>query len=125
MTARSALVCDDDRTLGIIVSRALSKKGFAVRTAEDGAAGLEAIRAEAPELLVLDLDMPVKGGLAVLEELRAGGTRLRYVIVLSAHESPETHAQVRGLGADETMVKPFTPVDFMKRIDVLLAEGKL
>ena len=125
MTGRKAVVCDDDATMARIVKHVLTKQGFDVAMASDGAAGLELIRREKPNLLVLDLEMPVKGGLAVLEELRAAPADGLFVIVLSVHEGREMKDRARELGAREIMVKPFAPSDFAGLIEGLVKEGRI
>ena len=124
MSERKAVVCDDDRTMSRIISHVLGKQGFTVLIAENGAEGLALVRAEKPALLILDLDMPVKDGIGVLEDMWEEGVR-PYIIVLSAHEGSEKHEQVKLLGAQEVMIKPFIAADFMKKIENLVKEGKV
>lgn len=121
---KNAVVCDDDRTMSGIVGRLLGKAGFNVFTAENGDDGLSLIRAQSPKLLVLDLDMPVKDGWSVLRELK-GGTQKPYIIVLSAQESADSREMAITLGADEALVKPFNPAQFLKKIETLVKERKL
>src|SRR5437016_3284193 len=99
MATKKAVLCDDDKTSTLIVKHLLTQMGFSVSTAANGAEGLTLLGAEKADLLILDLDMPVKNGIAVLEELQKTGTRPDWIIVLSAHESPEDHAKVLSLGA--------------------------
>lgn len=121
---KKAVVCDDDRTMGVILKRILSKAGFAVSTAENGDDGLALVASQKPSLLVLDLDMPVKDGWTVLRELR-GKTEGLFIVVLSAHESPDKHDMARSLGAGDVLVKPFNPADFLGKIEALVKAGKL
>jgi DNA-binding response OmpR family regulator len=122
--ARKAVVCDDDRTMSTIVGRILSKAGFTVATADNGADGLALVRREQPALLMLDLDMPVMDGWAVLREMKDMPNR-PYTIVLSAHESADKHEMARVLGANDVLIKPFTPPDFLKKVEDLTKSGKL
>ena len=123
MSGKKAVVCDDDTTMQRIVQRILEKQGFEVRAASNGQDGLGLVRAEKPNLLVLDLDMPVKGGLDVLRDLRREGGQGPYVIVLSNHEGREEQSQVKGLGAQDVMIKPFNPADFVTKIQGLVKGG--
>ena len=125
MNTRKALICDDDRTLVRLLRMILAKQGFTVLEAADGACGLAMIRAERPELVLLDLNMPVKDGVAVLTEIQAGGIGGAYIIVLSATDRGELDARVRGLGASELMTKPFNPMEFGRRVERMIAEGKI
>ena len=65
------LIAEDDKALGLFLSRGLEADGHRVRLAYDGAAAVEAFRQELPDLTILDLNMPVKDGEQVLEEVRA------------------------------------------------------
>ena len=71
------LIAEDDRALGLFLSRGLEADGHRVHVAYDGAAAVEAFRAEMPDLTILDLNMPVKDGEQVLEEAEAQTERLR------------------------------------------------
>lgn len=101
------VVIDDDQAVTSVLRRGLTLEGFAVATAEDGEHGLELIREQAPDLVILDVMMPGLDGLSVLERLRAAEARLP-VLLLTAKDAPAD--QVRGLdaGADDYVVKPFT-----------------
>jgi DNA-binding response OmpR family regulator len=121
---KKVVLCDDDKTTTLIVKHLLTKIGFSVTTANNGAEGLARINTETPDLLILDLDMPVKNGIAVLEELKAKSGPAPYIIVMSAHESPEDQKKVLGLGAREMVIKPFKPADLVEKIEGLVKEGK-
>lgn len=125
MNPKTAVICDDDGTLRQIYLHILKKQGFAVETGADGQQGLDAIHAVRPSLVILDLDMPVKGGLQVLRDLKTEGFVGPYIIILSARENPDLHAEVRALGASEVMVKPFSPPVLVKKIETLVQEGKI
>ena len=125
MTNKKAVLCDDDKTTTLIIKHLLEKLGFSVSMAANGKEGLALIQAEAPQLLILDLDMPVKNGMGVLQDLQPSGKNGPYIIVLSAHENQEDHAQVQALGAQEVVVKPFKPADLVKKVEALVKEGKI
>jgi DNA-binding response OmpR family regulator len=125
MDAKKVVLCDDDKTTTLILKHLLTKIGLSVSVANNGAEGLVALGTEKKDLLILDLDMPVKNGIGVLEELQKNGGPVPYIIVLSAHESPEDHKKVVGLGARETMVKPFKPADLVVKVEGLIKEGKI
>ena len=125
METKKAVLCDDDKTTAMIIRRLLAKIGFSVFIAGDGEEGLALIHAEKPQLLILDLDMPVKNGIAVLEDLQKTPVADLYTIILSSHEDKQVRDQVQGLGAEEVVVKPFTPADLVKKVEGLIKEGKI
>lgn len=122
MNKGTALICDDDRILARIEEHILKGQGFTVQKAENGQEGLEAVRAQKPGLLILDWEMPVLDGPAVLAALKKEGER-PYVIVITSHESKEKREQALSLGADEVLVKPFQPSDFAKKVADLKSRG--
>lgn len=122
MNKGTALICDDDRILARIEEHILKGLGFAVHITENGQEGLEAVRAHRPGLLILDWEMPVLDGPAVLAALKKEAER-PYVIVITSHEAPEKRAQALALGADEVLVKPFQPADFRKKVADLKDKG--
>lgn len=125
MATKTAVLCDDDRTLVHIMQFVLAKKGFSVRTAENGVVAMSLLAAEKPGLLFLDLEMPEKDGFTVLKELQDAGPHKIYVIVLSSHERKETHDRATSLGANEVWVKPFNAGELLKRIEGLIEQGKV
>ena len=125
MTNKIAVVCDDDGTMVRITRMVLTRQGFAVHEASDGDAGLALIRAVCPSLVLLDLQMPGKDGVAVLTELQGMGHTGAYIIVLSAEDRDVIDARIRGLGASESMTKPFNPIEFSRKIEALVLDGKI
>jgi DNA-binding response OmpR family regulator len=125
MDAKKVVLCDDDKTTTLILKHLLTKIGCSVSMAANGAEGLALLSSSKPDLLILDLDMPVKNGMAVLEELQKKGGPVPYIIVLSAHESPDDHKKVLSLGAREAVVKPFKPADLVSKVENLVKEGKI
>jgi len=125
METKKAVLCDDDKTTALIIRRLLAKIGFSVFIAGNGEEGLALIHAEKPQLLILDLDMPVKNGIAVLEDLQSKSVADLYTIILSSHEDQKVHDQVQALGAKEVVVKPFTPAALVKKVKGLIKEGKI
>lgn len=114
------LVADDEYVISRCVSFMLKKEGFDCRTASDGEAALEAMRAERPDLLILDLDMPKKTGFEVCRELR-GDPALAgiHVLVLTAKGQPITRDWRSRIPADHFMLKPFDPrslLDYVRSV---------
>jgi len=101
------LIAEDDRALALFLSRGLEADGHRVRLAFDGGQAVEAFRQDMPDLTILDLNMPVKDGEQVLEEVRAMDTDLP-VLVLTARQEVDTRVCCLDRGADDLMLKPFS-----------------
>jgi len=125
MTPKTAILCDDDKTTTMILKHLLTPLGFSVSVAQNGKEGMALIEAAKPDLLILDLEMPVKNGISVLQDLKEKNISGFYTIVLSSHESETAHDQVKQLGADEVVVKPFTPALLVKHIEDIAKEGRV
>ena len=120
MSAPRILVVEDDPDIGRLILLLLSRAGLAGELRADGAAGLAAVAQLRPDLLVLDVGLPVLSGWEVLERLRAGdGPRLP-VLLLSAHAQDSDRARGLRMGADEFVYKPFRNADLMTRLASLL-----
>ena len=103
----------------MFLSRGLEADGHRVRLAYDGAAAVEAFRQEMPDLTILDLNLPIKDGEQVLEEVRAMDADLP-VLVLTARQEVETRIRCLDLGADDLMIKPFSLHELRARCRALL-----
>ncbi len=103
-SAAEILVVDDHREITELVADALSDEGFEVRVAHDGASALRAVQERRPDLLLLDVAMPVMCGDEVLQYLRSQGDRDLPIILMTADRAPERYA---GLGANQLIRKPF------------------
>jgi DNA-binding response OmpR family regulator len=113
------LIAEDDRALGLFLSRGLETDGHRVRLACDGAAAVEAFRQDFPDLTILDLNMPVKDGEQVLDEVRALDNELP-VLVLTGRQEVETRVRCLDRGADDLMTKPFSLHELRARCRALL-----
>jgi DNA-binding response OmpR family regulator len=120
----NVLVVDDEPVVRDVLGRYLAREGFAVQEAEDGEAALAAIRAEAPQVVVLDLMLPRLSGLDVLKLVRLESDLP--VIILSARVSEEERVTGLRLGADDYIVKPYSPREVVERIRAVLrrADGR-
>jgi DNA-binding response OmpR family regulator len=116
----SVLVVDDEPTIAEVVARYLDHAGYATRVAEDGPAALRAA-AEAPvDLVVLDLMLPGLDGLEVMRRLRRGPGDAPAVILLTARGEESDRITGLRLGADDYVVKPFSPGELVARVDAVL-----
>jgi DNA-binding response OmpR family regulator len=113
------LIAEDDKALGLFLSRGLEADGHRVRIAYDGAAAVEAFRQDLPDLTILDLNLPIKDGEQVLEELRVLDADLP-VLVLTARQEIDTRVRCLDLGADDLMMKPFSLHELRARCRALL-----
>ena len=119
--AQRILVVDDEPDIVALVAYHLAKSGYRVSTVATGSDALAAARAERPSLIVLDLMLPGMSGFEVLERLRADeATKEVAVLMLTARrEEPD---RIRGLtlGADDYLVKPFSPQELVLRVAAIL-----
>jgi DNA-binding response OmpR family regulator len=113
------LIAEDDKALGTFLSRGLEADGHRVRVAWDGAAAVAAFREDLPDLTILDLNLPVKDGERVLEEVRLLDGNLP-VLVLTARQEVETRVRCLDRGADDLMTKPFSLHELRARCRALL-----
>lgn len=114
------LVCDDERHIVRLIQVNLERQGYQVVTAFDGKEGLEKVRAEKPDLCVLDVMMPYMDGFEVLKSLRRDPeTENLPVIMLTAKAQDKDVFEGYHYGADMYLTKPFNPMElvtFVKRI---------
>ena len=116
--AISVLVVEDDRNIAELLRMYLEKEGYAVTVAGDGGLGLTKFRAIKPDLVLLDVMMPVMDGWAVCKAIRAEGNTP--IIMLTA--KGETDDKVAGLksGADDYITKPFEMKEVLARVEAVL-----
>ena len=112
------LVADDDPTIRKLAQVNLEKRGFVVTTAADGAAAIEAIKAEPPDLILLDLVMPGIGGIDVCIWARAQHDIP--IIVLSAYDEEDLKVKALDAGADDYVTKPFGYDELMARVRAVM-----
>ena len=112
------LIVDDDGNIAELVSLYLTKECFDTKIANDGEAALSAVKSYMPDLVLLDIMLPVIDGYEVLREIRKSSSLP--VILLSA--KGETFDKVLGLelGADDYMMKPFDPKEMVARVKAVL-----
>lgn len=113
------LIAEDDRALGLFLSRGLEAEGHRVHLATDGGAAVEMFRAELPDLTILDLNLPVKDGIQALGEIRRLDPDLP-VLILTGRQEVETRVCCLDLGADDLMTKPFSLHELRARCRALL-----
>ena len=114
-----ALIVEDDRAIAEFVGRGLREAGFAVDQASDGETGLELALTEPYDVAIVDLMLPQRDGLALIDELRRRG-HTTPVLILSARRSVDD--RVRGLqsGGDDYLTKPFAFAELLARVQALV-----
>lgn len=115
------LIADDEPHIRKLVSFTLGNRGYEVLEATDGGEALEIARAEHPDLILLDVMMPVMTGYEVLNRLKADPeTEPMPVIMLSAKSQRTEVEEGLACGAREYICKPFTPKDLVERVGEIL-----
>ena len=113
-----ALVVDDDRVLADVVAFTLRREGFEIILADDGAKALQRWQEERPDIVVLDVNLPRVDGFTVCQKIRAEENTPIVLLTVRAEEDDI----VRGLelGADDYIVKPFSPRQLVARVNAVL-----
>jgi DNA-binding response OmpR family regulator len=114
-----ALIVEDDRAIAEFVARGLREAGFAVDQAADGGSGLELALSAPYDVAIVDLMLPQRDGLSLIDELRRRG-HATPVLILSARRSVDD--RVRGLqsGGDDYLTKPFAFAELLARVQALV-----
>lgn len=117
----SVVIADDDSTVTALVKTALRNHGMDCRVAADGGQALDLVRAAPPDAAVLDVNMPCRDGFEVLSAIRNDPrtSRIR-VILLTARQKEVDILRGFGLGADDYVVKPFSPMELVARLKRLV-----
>jgi DNA-binding response OmpR family regulator len=116
----SVLVVDDEPTIAEVVSRYLERAGYRTQVAADGVQALAAVADHRPDLVVLDLMLPGIDGLEVMRRLREQGRGRIATILLTAKGEESDRVVGLRLGADDYVVKPFSPAELVARVDAVL-----
>lgn len=116
------LVVDDDPHIRQLLVFAFQKAGLTAREAEDGEAALSAIAAQAPDLVVLDINMPKLDGLEVCRRIRAQGDLP--ILFLSSRDDEIDRVLGIELGGDDYVVKPFSPREVTARAQAILRRAR-
>jgi DNA-binding response OmpR family regulator len=116
----SVLVVDDEPTIAEVVARYLERAGYRTRVASDGVQAIESAATHRPDLVVLDLMLPRLDGLEVMRRLREQDRERIAVILLTAKGEESDRVIGLRLGADDYVVKPFSPVELVARVDAVL-----
>src|SRR3954462_9142076 len=118
------LVVDDDTAVRDSLARTLRFEGHEVVTARDGQEALDAVDADEPDAMILDVSMPKLDGLETCRRLRAEG-RVLPVLMLTARDSVGDRVAGLDAGADDYLVKPFALQELLARLRALLRRSLL
>jgi two-component system KDP operon response regulator KdpE len=116
--ANVVLVIDDEPKIRRFLRAGFELQGFSVREADDAAEGLKSATFDAPDLIVLDLDLPDLHGGEILERLRSWSNVP--IIILSVESSEEQKVRLLKMGADDYVVKPFGIAELLARSEAAL-----
>jgi len=114
-----ALLVEDDATIAEFVVRGLREAGFAVDHESDGEAGLAAATQSSYDVAIVDLMLPKRDGLSLIEELRRHGVSTP-VLILSARRSVDDRVAGLQRGGDDYMTKPFAFAELLARVQALV-----
>ncbi|MBS1886394.1 MAG: response regulator transcription factor [Actinobacteria bacterium] len=119
-TTATVLVVDDEPTIVEIVGRYMERAGFTTFTAPDGYKALDLANAHRPDLVVLDVMLPGIDGIEVMERLQErSGPRIAVILLTARGEESDRLVGLRN-GADDYVVKPFSPAELVARVEAVL-----
>ena len=121
---QSVLVVEDDPGLLATLEFNLQTTGYHVLTASDGATALDIRRSNSVELIILDLSLPVMGGMQVCKALRDAGDRVPIIMLTAWHQENQRVDGLRS-GADDYVVKPFSLSELMARVAAQLRRATM
>ncbi len=123
--SKKLVVIEDDQDITRLVTHYLTKEGYAVKSSQDGIRGLQLIKQEKPDLVILDLMLPEMDGLEVCKRLRADPkTSALPIIVLTAKGEESDKIVGLELGADDYVTKPFSPKELVARVKALFRRSE-
>jgi len=121
--ARNILVVEDDHNISDLIRMYLEKEGFEVRLALDGGKAVEEFEKKTPDLVLLDIMLPVMDGWAVCAKIRE--TSKTPIIMLTAKSEVTDRITGLEMGADDYLVKPFEMKELMARINAVLRRSEI
>ncbi|MDP3542903.1 MAG: response regulator [Elusimicrobiota bacterium] len=121
MAKGKVLLIEDEADLARLFELALGRDGLRIRRARDAAAGLEAFRRWSPDVILLDVVLPDRCGLDLLEDLRAE-SRVP-VILISGRRRPADQARADAFGVEAYLVKPFPLTELRSRVRLALSRA--
>jgi len=125
MDTTSIVIADDDPDIRDLVAFKLEQAGYDVTAVDNGVSALEAIQRRPPDIAVLDVMMPGMSGIDVCRELRGEPATATLPIILLTARAQEGDIETGfGAGADDYVVKPFSPRELVSRVQAVLARTR-
>jgi len=123
MDKKTILIVDDEPDILMLTSIRLKKLGFNVITAVDGREAVHVVKSKEPDLVLLDLILPVVNGTDVCKKIK-NDEKLKHIpiILFTAHSDTMTAEKAKRFGANDYIVKPFDPDELIAKIDKALTE---
>jgi DNA-binding response OmpR family regulator len=115
---KTALIVEDDQSIARLIRDYLDRAGYSVSLASDAESGLARTRTDKPDVIVLDLGLPGRDGIEMLRELRRFSNVP--VVIVTARGDETDRVVGLELGADDYMVKPFSPRELVARVRAVL-----
>jgi two-component system, OmpR family, KDP operon response regulator KdpE len=121
MKSATILVVDDEPQIRRVMRTTLSAQGYSIVEARDGQEALEKLRTERPDLVLLDMNMPIVDGLEACREIRRGSDVS--IIMLTVRNTEKDKVRALDAGADDYVVKPFGIQELLARVRAVLRRG--
>jgi DNA-binding response OmpR family regulator len=126
MKQERIIVIEDEPDILEVIEYNLVRDGYKVLTSRDGEQGLQKVRKEAPDLVVLDIMLPGMDGIEVCRRLKTDPLTSSIPVVMVTAKTDETDVVLGlGVGADDYIRKPFSPKELVARVKAVLRRGKL
>lgn len=118
MAKRRILIVDDEPDVVTLIARTLAREGYEIETAYDGISALDLAQSVKPDLILLDIMMPMMSGYEVCEQLKASPeTKHIPVLCLSSAHTADARERSRRAGATTLVLKPFTAAELIAQIE--------
>ena len=117
------MIAEDDKEINRLMGEFLSEQGYTCVSVNNGLDAVRAVRTESPDMMLLDLMLPLKSGDSVLNEIRTF-TQMP-VIVVSAKDTVQNKIELMRLGADDYITKPFDLDELLVRIEAVLRRCRI
>jgi DNA-binding response OmpR family regulator len=114
------LICEDNKLALKTISVVLEREGFESVTVENGNDAIALLRNNLYDMVIVDIHLPYHSGLELVEFLRSDLKLDTPVLIVTAFSDPQMQRQAAGLGIDGYIVKPFNPMDLVRKIKTIL-----
>ena len=126
MKKKKIIVVEDEPDLVDVVTYNLEREGYSVLASQRGDEGLNLIRSEAPDLVLLDLMLPGMDGLSICRQMKSDSSMREIPIIIASAKGEESDVVIGlEMGADDYLAKPFSPRELLARIRAVLRRGAM